>query len=284
MGAHNGRDQFNKWISIINESDFVECGMANRPYQQHSSMTINTNISTDAGKSVSITANGDAADELLKLLKMAGMQSSEYSASMIEGELGCEEDLLLPTKGSCGCQSWDCEICFPHDNLPYKHNHGVEPVHHDKCDMCGHGLNSPLHELECAMKEELINDKGEESPLTFGDKNLGESGIYEEESREVQIEEILGLQMLGFSQSEKNYNEQELLSMSDDEFNRVCDEVRGEYSEPAVADQDAADIDQEVEKDIENNNDQLADQPTDQEKVDEVDQDILEWNKRLSRG
>lgn len=287
MGTYNDRDQFNKWISIINESDHVECGMTNAPYQQNSSMSINTNISTDGGKSVSVDANGDAADELLKLLKMAGIQSSDKSPSIIEGDFGYEEDLLLPKTNSCGCQSWDCDACFPHDNSPSMAHGYMEPTPQntcDTCDTCGHEVNSPLHELECGMKEELINDTGEESPLTFGDKNLGESGIYEEESRDEQIEDILGLQMLGFSQSQKNYSEEELLLMSDEEFNKVCDEIRGEYSEPAVADQDEVEANQEFDKDIDDNNSELADKPTDQENLKEGYKDILQWNKRLSRG
>ena len=42
--------------------------------EQHDSMSVSTNMSSDGTKSVNISAQGDRADSLLQMLKMAGMR------------------------------------------------------------------------------------------------------------------------------------------------------------------------------------------------------------------
>ena len=50
-------------------------GMASDMEKQQGSMNISTNQSSDGTKSVTITANGDAAGDLMQMLKLAGMGS-----------------------------------------------------------------------------------------------------------------------------------------------------------------------------------------------------------------
>jgi hypothetical protein len=61
----------------ISETEITECGMSpiSGQYMDDAEgrMSINTNMSTDGNKSVTITADGDSAVELMKMLKMAGL-------------------------------------------------------------------------------------------------------------------------------------------------------------------------------------------------------------------
>lgn len=63
----------------MKESQLDECGMmADASGMSDSGMSINTNIDTRSGrKSVSVTADGEAADELMQILKLSGMSSGE---------------------------------------------------------------------------------------------------------------------------------------------------------------------------------------------------------------
>ena len=59
-----------------------ECGMPSGmdPMSQDSGFNVSTNVDTKTGrKSVTVTADGDAADQLAQMLKMAGMQASGHS-------------------------------------------------------------------------------------------------------------------------------------------------------------------------------------------------------------
>lgn len=279
MSTSNNHDQFKKWVSIINESDMSECGMDG---SQQPTMTINTNVSNNGDKSVNISAQGSSADELLRLLKMAGMEHTHVQG-MDEGSCGYEEELLLPPQsnmqggqsdGECGCNSWSCKTCFPDDGMAKTPYSSDEMPAANVCSTCGHEANGPLHELECGMREELVNDEGEESPLTFGDKNLGEGGMYEEEkSREEKIKDILGMQMLGFSQVEEEYTQEMLEQMNDDELDNLFSQVKGDGDLPGEQPE-------MQEPEMQEPANAAPEQPSNAEAPDE---EVMEWVKRFKR-
>jgi hypothetical protein len=54
--------------------------------QQQGRINVSTNASTDGNKNVTITADGDAADQLMSMLKMAGLGNSEAHARLATSE------------------------------------------------------------------------------------------------------------------------------------------------------------------------------------------------------
>ena len=75
-------DDVLKLAGMVDESVKVEeCGMSpisgayGDTMQDSGRMSINTNMSTDGNKTVTITADGDSAVELMQMLKMAGMDA-----------------------------------------------------------------------------------------------------------------------------------------------------------------------------------------------------------------
>jgi len=64
-------------LAGLSESRVDECG--NMSMKQEDSFNVSTNMSSDGTKSVNISAQGDKADELLSMLKLAGMQASASS-------------------------------------------------------------------------------------------------------------------------------------------------------------------------------------------------------------
>jgi hypothetical protein len=72
----------------ISEAEIAECGMSpiSGQYMDDAEgrMSINTNMSTDGNKSVTITADGDSAVELMKMLKMAGLHADGSEDTDIE--------------------------------------------------------------------------------------------------------------------------------------------------------------------------------------------------------
>ena len=60
-------------LAGLSESQVSECGDMGS-MEQHDSMSVSTNMSSDGTKSVNISAQGDKADSLLQMLKMAGMR------------------------------------------------------------------------------------------------------------------------------------------------------------------------------------------------------------------
>jgi len=63
-----------------------ECGDMGR--SQSDSLNVSTNMSSDGNKSINISAQGDKADELLQMLKMAGMRPhDDHSVTMSEPEV-----------------------------------------------------------------------------------------------------------------------------------------------------------------------------------------------------
>ena len=59
-------------LAGLSESQVAECG--DTDMEQNDSMNVSTNMNSDGTKSVSISAQGDRADALLQMLKMAGMR------------------------------------------------------------------------------------------------------------------------------------------------------------------------------------------------------------------
>jgi hypothetical protein len=73
----------------VTESQLDECGemspmgsMAQSMEQQQGKISVNTNMSSDGNKSVSINADGDAAEQLMQMLKMAGLGGGETHAKL----------------------------------------------------------------------------------------------------------------------------------------------------------------------------------------------------------
>ena len=63
-----------KLVGGVAESKLAECG--GMSYDQDSGMSINTSVDTRTGsKTVSVTASGNSADDLMQMLKLAGMGS-----------------------------------------------------------------------------------------------------------------------------------------------------------------------------------------------------------------
>ena len=117
-----------KLAGVMEESVKVdECGMSQSPIagayagdmqDTEGRMNISTNMSTDGNKTVTITADGDAAVELMQMLKMAGMNSmvdknedtdnspmSEEKDDRYEANTTPEEEVLpvqVQTKGGNG--------------------------------------------------------------------------------------------------------------------------------------------------------------------------------------
>jgi hypothetical protein len=67
-------------LAGLSESQVVECGDMSTGEQD--SMNVSTNMSSDGKKSVNISAQGDRADALLQMLKMAGMRPHDNDNSM----------------------------------------------------------------------------------------------------------------------------------------------------------------------------------------------------------
>jgi hypothetical protein len=67
-------------LAGLSESQVVECGDMSTGEQD--SMNVSTNMSSDGKKSINISAQGDRADALLQMLKMAGMRPHDNDNSM----------------------------------------------------------------------------------------------------------------------------------------------------------------------------------------------------------
>jgi len=75
----------------LDESALAECGemspmgsMAQDMQQQQGRISVNTNSSSDGNKSVSISADGEAAEQLMAMLKMAGLGGGQAHAQQAE--------------------------------------------------------------------------------------------------------------------------------------------------------------------------------------------------------
>ena len=208
---------------------------------QHQTSDINVSNSYDnhGNKNVNVSANGSAADDLLKVLQMAGIDKN------IE-DIKFDEDMLKKNDHEdCGCGSWDCEKCFP-DQDHHDHSHA--------CSSCGHDLNSHMHEVACSMEEELENQEGEESPLTYGEYNLSETPENEEIAdgedadageKTTIIDQITYMQDIGLSGAKDHYSEQQLRTMPTEKLEQIHRDVFGNMS-GTVSSQDNATPEQSV--------------------------------------
>jgi hypothetical protein len=84
-------------LAGLSESKLNECG--DMGMNSHDTMNVSTNMSSDGTKSVNISAQGDKADELLSMLKLAGMRSyNDHDHSMMsEPEIimiGSNEEMM----------------------------------------------------------------------------------------------------------------------------------------------------------------------------------------------
>ncbi len=75
----------------VDESALAECGdmspiggMAHEMQQQQGRISVNTNSSSDGNKNVTISADGEAAEQLMAMLKMAGLGGGQAHAQQAE--------------------------------------------------------------------------------------------------------------------------------------------------------------------------------------------------------
>ncbi len=68
-------------LAGLSESKLDECGDMSMDHED--SFNVSTNMSSDGTKNVTITAQGNKADELLSMLKLAGMGSSDHPAMVV---------------------------------------------------------------------------------------------------------------------------------------------------------------------------------------------------------
>jgi hypothetical protein len=88
------RDLYN--MQFRESVDLTECGDMDMDHED--SFNVSTNMSSDGTKNVTISAQGDRADELLQMLKMAGMRPhDDHSVTMSEPEIvmiGSDEQMM----------------------------------------------------------------------------------------------------------------------------------------------------------------------------------------------
>ena len=100
-------------------------GGAEEMEQQKGNMSVNTNMSTDGSKTVSITANGDAAEELMQMLKIAGLGGGEAHAKLaIAVPTGGEEVEVAEADGEA-----------EYANVPHEEYETVDTIIHQGDDM-----------------------------------------------------------------------------------------------------------------------------------------------------
>lgn len=76
-----------------------ECGIMGsaQPTEQEGRMNVSTNMSSDGTKSVTVTADGDAAVELMQMLALAGMSGTESNSPTIAVASTSPEEEIYPT-------------------------------------------------------------------------------------------------------------------------------------------------------------------------------------------
>jgi hypothetical protein len=105
-------------IKVLEDTQLDECGMSSMgngmmgQHEQEGRMNVSTNMSSDGNKSVTITADGNSALELMQMLKLAGMggdgeMSHEHPKSVMVVSTGDDEEELsermpLPKIGADG--------------------------------------------------------------------------------------------------------------------------------------------------------------------------------------
>jgi hypothetical protein len=85
-------------IKVLEDTQLDECGMSSMgngmmgQHEQEGRMNVSTNMSSDGTKSVTITADGDSAAELMQMLKLAGMGNGEMSQEQPKGVMVVSND------------------------------------------------------------------------------------------------------------------------------------------------------------------------------------------------
>ena len=100
-------------------------GGAEEMEQQKGNMSVNTNMSTDGSKTVSITANGDAAEELMQMLKIAGLGGGEAHAKLA---------IAVPTSGE-EVEVAEADGEAEYANVPHEEYETVDTIIHQGDDM-----------------------------------------------------------------------------------------------------------------------------------------------------
>jgi hypothetical protein len=100
-------------------------GGAEEMEQQKGNMSVNTNMSTDGSKTVSITANGDAAEELMQMLKIAGLGGGEAHAKLA---------IAVPTSGE-EVEVAEADGEAEYANAPHEEYETVDTIIHQGDDM-----------------------------------------------------------------------------------------------------------------------------------------------------
>ena len=99
-------DELNRMRKIAGLKECGDMGMSQSPMQKDR-LNVTTNMSSDGTKDITINAQGERADELLQMLKMAGMRPhddhsvtmSEPEVIMISSDQMMEDDDLPPWHG-----------------------------------------------------------------------------------------------------------------------------------------------------------------------------------------
>ena len=139
-------------LAGLSESQVAECG--DMDMKQQDSMNVSTNMSSDGTKSVSISAQGDQADALLQMLKMAGMRPHDNDNSM-----GMTEPEVIMIGGSPDEEMMDEEYA----NKPEEEYQTIDSIIHQGDDLnrekeqhpvAGFTGDNPMAE-EISLDEEL---------------------------------------------------------------------------------------------------------------------------------
>ena len=79
-------------IKVLEDTQIDECGMSSMgngmmgQHEQEGRMNVSTNMSSDGNKSVTITADGNSAVELMQMLKLAGMDGADHGEEHTHSE------------------------------------------------------------------------------------------------------------------------------------------------------------------------------------------------------
>ena len=148
-------------LAGLSESQVAECG--DMDMEQNDSMNVSTNMNSDGTKSVSISAQGDRADALLQMLKMAGMRPHDNDNSM-----GMTEPEVIMVSSA------------PHDDM------------HDEEMMDEEYANEPEEEYETI--DSIIrqgNDLNREKRQYADSPKLGDNPMAEEVALDEELQSLL---------------------------------------------------------------------------------------------
>ena len=148
-------------LAGLSESQVAECG--DMDMEQNDSMNVSTNMNSDGTKSVSISAQGDRADALLQMLKMAGMRPHDNDNSM-----GMTEPEVIMVSSA------------PHDDM------------HDEEMMDEEYANEPEQEYETI--DSIIrqgNDLNREKRQYADSPKLGDNPMAEEVMLDEELQDLL---------------------------------------------------------------------------------------------